>query len=129
MGVPVFATASKDTISVVVFDGTVVPPGGAGCHVERLAVAVSFYSCNLGVSLFLRLSSSWGQLLIHLGISLQLPSHPVVGRGILPFSTKNLLSSHWILRACDHSNVGQKITCLDKVLARWQGSLEKCLKI
>lgn len=33
------------------------------------------------------------------------------------------------MRAIYHINVGQMISCLDKLLARWQGSLEKCLRI
>lgn len=52
LGVPIFVTASEDTISIVVFDGKVMPPGGAARHVERLVVTVTsgsvcFSGCHL----------------------------------------------------------------------------------
>lgn len=37
IGVPVFATASKDP-EIPVFHGKITPSGRAGCHVERLGV-------------------------------------------------------------------------------------------
>lgn len=83
--------------------------------------------CNLEVRSFLWLSSNRKQFLIHLGISS--PSHPIAGKGTL------FLFKQWTF----YPYIGYwglfitlmwaKWCCLDKLLARWQGSLEKYLRI